>query len=57
MKNPFINILPINKENLFLRIKTLSLSGYFKIYTLGEDLKVELKYNYEDIVNVIIQNY
>jgi len=56
MKNPVINILPITKENLFLRIKKLSLSGYFKIYTLGEDLKVELNHSYEDIVNVIIQN-
>jgi hypothetical protein len=56
MKNPLINILPVTKENLFLRIKKLSLSGYFKIYTLGEDLKVELNHSYEDIVNVIIQN-
>jgi hypothetical protein len=57
LKNPFIVLLPITKESLFLRIKKLSLIDYFKIYTLGDDLKIDLKYSYEDIVNVIIQNY
>ncbi len=57
LKSPFIDILPISKENLFLRIKKLSLIDYFKVYTLGDDLKIELKYSYEDIVDVINQDY
>lgn len=56
MKNPFIDILPLTKEDFFIRVKRLALSDYFKIYTLGDNLKIELNYGYEDIVNVIIQN-
>jgi len=57
MKNPYIDILPITRENLYKRIKKLSLVDYFTIFTLGHDLKINLKYGFEEIVNVIIQNY
>jgi hypothetical protein len=57
MKNPYLDILPYSQDNLYKRIKKISLSDYFKIYTLGYDLKVNLKYGFEEIVNVIIQNY
>ena len=57
MKNPYLDILPYSQDNLYKRIKKISLTDYFKIYTLGYDLKVNLKYSYEEIVNVIIQNY
>ena len=57
MKNPYLDILPCSQDNLYKRIKKISLTDYFKIYTLGYDLKVNLKYSYEEIVNVIIQNY
>ena len=57
MKNPYINILPISQESLYKRIKKLSLVDYFTIFTLGHDLKINLKYGFEEIVNVIIQNY
>ena len=57
MKNPYINILPISQESLYKGIKKLSLVDYFTIFTLGHDLKINLKYGFEEIVNVIIQNY
>ena len=57
MKNSYLDILPYSQDNLYKRIKKISLVDYFKIYTLGYDLKVNLKYSYEEIVNVIIQNY
>lgn len=57
MKNPYLDILPYSKDDLYRRIKKISLVDYFTIYTLGYDLKVNLKYSYEEIVNVIIQNY
>jgi hypothetical protein len=57
MKNPYINILPISRDSLYKRIKKLSLVDYFTIFTLGHDLKINLKYGFEEIVNVIIQNY
>lgn len=57
MKNPYLDILPYSQDNLYKRIKKISLTDYFMIYTLGYDLKVNLKYSYEEIVNVIIQNY
>jgi hypothetical protein len=57
MKNPYLDILPYSQDILYKRIKKISLTDYFKIYTLGYDLKVNLKYSYEEIVNVIIQNY
>ncbi|MDO9555122.1 MAG: DUF1819 family protein, partial [Atribacterota bacterium] len=57
MKNPYLDIFPYSRDNLYRRIKKISLVDYFTIYTLGYDLKVNLKYSYEEIVNVIIQNY
>jgi len=57
MKNPYLDILPYSNDNLYRRIKKISLVDYFKIYTLGYDLKVNLKYKFEEIINVIIQNY
>lgn len=57
MKNPYLDILPYSKDNLYKRIKKISLIDYFTIYTLGYDLKINLKYGFEEIVDVIIQNY
>jgi len=57
MKNPYLDILPYSKDNLYRRIKKISLVDYFTVYTLGHDLKINLKYGFEEIVNVIIQNY
>lgn len=57
MKNPYLDILPYSKDNLYRRIKKISLIDYFTIYTLGYDLKINLKYGFEEIVDVIIQNY
>jgi len=57
MKNPYLDILPYNNDSLYRRIKKISLVDYFKIYTLGYDLKINLKYGFEEIVDVIIQNY
>jgi len=57
MKNPYLDILPYSNDNIYRRIKKISLIDYFTIYTLGYDLKINLKYGFEEIVNVIIQNY
>jgi len=33
MKNPYLDILPCSQDNLYKRIKKISLTDYFKIYT------------------------
>jgi len=57
MKNPFISLLMINKKNLIDRIKKISINDYFFITTIGDDLKLDLKYSFKDVVDAIIEEH
>ena len=57
LNNPYIPLLMLNKNNLSDRLKKISLVDYFTVSTLGYDLKVDLKYKHEEIVDVIAEKY
>ena len=57
LKNPYIPLLMLNQNNLADRLKKISLVDYFTVSTLGYDLKIDLKYKYEEIVDVIAEKY
>ena len=57
LKSPYIPLLMSSQQNLINRIKKISMVDYFVTSTLGYDLKIDLKYNYEEIVDVIAQRY
>ena len=47
----------LSQENLTDRLKKISLVDYFGTSTLGYDLKIELKYKFQEIVDVIAKKY
>lgn len=55
LKNPYIALCMLNRQELIDRLKKLALQEYFSLSTLGYDLKIELTYPYKEIVNVIAQ--
>jgi len=57
LKNPYIPFLMLSQQNLIERIKKIALSDFFNISTLGYDLKINLKYAYEEIIDVIAKRY
>jgi hypothetical protein len=57
MKNPYISLLMINKKNLIDRIKKISIKDYFSITTVGDDLRLDLKYSFKDVVDAIIKEH
>lgn len=57
LKNPHISFLMLSQQNLIERLKKIALSDFFNISTLGYDLEINLKYSYEEIVDVIAERY
>jgi len=57
LKSPYISFLMLSQQNLIERLKNIALYDFFYISTLGCDLNLELKYNYEEIVDVIAKRY
>jgi len=57
MKNPYLPLLMISQQNLIDRLKKIALDDFLAITTLGNDLKIELKYSYEEIADVIVKRY
>lgn len=57
LKNPYIPFLMLSQQNLMERLKKIALSDFFNISTLGYDLKIDLKYAYEEIIDVIAKRY
>ena len=57
LNNPFMPFLMLSRNNLADRLKKISLVDYFTVSTLGYDLKIDLKYKYEEIVDVIAEKY
>ena len=57
LNNPFMPFLMLSRTNLTDRIKKISLVDYFTVSTLGYDLKIDLKYKYEEVVDVIAEKY
>ena len=56
LENPYCSLLLLTRESIIDRLKKIALKDYFNITTLGFDLKIELKYSFEDIVDVVIKN-
>lgn len=57
LKNQYTPLLMMSSKNLAERLKKISLTDFFTVTTLGYDLKVDLRYNYKEVVDVIIQRY
>ena len=57
LKNSFTPLLMLDQANLADRLKKISLVDYITVSTLGYDLNVDLKYRYEEIVDVISEKY
>lgn len=57
LNNPYAPLLMMSNNKMIERLKKISLKNFFTITTLGYNLKIELKYKYEEIVDVITQNY
>ena len=57
LKNPYISFLMLSQQNLIERLKKIALSDFFNISTLGYNLEIDLKYSYEEIVDVIAERY
>jgi len=57
MRNPYLGILPISQDYFYKRIKKISLTDYFTVFSLGYDLKLNLKYGFKEIMHVIVKNY
>lgn len=57
LKSPYISLLMLTQESLIDRLKKISLFDYFTISTVGYDLRIDLKYPYKEIVDVIAQKY
>ena len=55
--NKYIQLLPISSETLKERIKKISLHDFFNVAAAGHKFSIELKYDYKDIVDAIIQKY
>lgn len=55
LKHPYTPLLLMTDDALIHRVKSLSLEGFWRVTTLGYDLKVDLNYPYEEIFDVIAQ--
>ena len=55
LKHPYTPLMMIGEETLIERVKNLSLEGFWTAETLGYDLKVDLSYRYEEIVDAILE--
>ena len=57
LKNPYSSLLFMTNEGIMERLRRVSLQKYISISTTGQDMKVELKYDYKDIAGEIRKNY
>lgn len=57
LNNVFAPLLMMSNNKMIERLKKISLEDFFTITTIGYNLKIELKYKHEEIVDVITQNY
>lgn len=55
LKHAYTPLLMIGEDALIERVKALSLERFWTVTTLGYDLKVDVSYTYEEIVDVIAQ--
>jgi len=56
LKNPYSSLLLMTSEGIMERLRRVSLQKYISISTTGNDMKVELKYDYKDIAGEIRKN-
>jgi len=57
LKNPYSSLLLMTNKGIMERLRRLSLQNYLSISTTGQDMQIELKCNYKDIVGEIRKNY
>ena len=57
LKNPYSSLLLMTDEGIMERLRRLSLQNYLSVSTTGQDMKIELKHSYKDIVGEIRKNY
>ena len=57
LTNPYSSLLLMTSEGIMERLRRVSLQKYISISTTGNDMKVELKYDYKDIAGEIRKNY
>lgn len=53
LKHPYTPLLLMTDDALLQRVKSLSFEGFWTVTTLGYDLKVDLNYSYEEIIEHI----
>ena len=56
LKNPYSSLLLMTNGGIMERLRRLSLQKYISISTTGQDMNVELKYDYKDIAGEIRKN-
>jgi len=57
INNPYSSLLMLSKDGIAERLRRLDLQDFIIISTIGNNIKVELKFNYKDIVNEVRKNY
>lgn len=56
LDNPYSSLLMLSQEGLIERLRTITVQDYLTISTMGYYMKIDLKYSYKDIVDVIRKN-
>lgn len=56
-ENKYFPLFLMSKELFLKQVKNIAKADYFEIRTLGYDLRIDLKYSYQEIVDVLIKNY
>jgi len=56
INNPYSQLMMMSEDALIARLRIISMQEYFTISAIGKDLKIELKYDYKEIGDVIRKN-
>ncbi|MBL7110212.1 MAG: DUF1819 family protein [Candidatus Marinimicrobia bacterium] len=56
LHNPLSKLFMMSENALIARLRIISMQEYFTISAIGKDLKIELKYDYKEIGDVIRKN-
>jgi len=56
LDNPYSSLLLMSKDGIIEQLRRLNIQEYLTVSTLGYNMRIELKYDYKDIVNEIRKN-
>lgn len=56
-ENQYFPLFLMSRELFLKQVKNIAKSDYFTVTTLGYDLRVDLKYSFQEITDVLSQNY